>query len=143
MVICSCIAFFPNIIITYIYIPDYALEIQIHLILITTTGGRYYHYFRFIGEETGIERLSNLPNITMQAKWQRWHKSSLFGSRIHTVQSCLKNCSPLNTCQNEKIMRKEEATLHGAIKQSIQLFRQCHFSFWRNGQIISLFTSQC
>ena len=55
----------------YIYIPDYSLEIQIHLILITTTGGRYYHYFYFIGEETGIERLSNLPNITMQAKWQR------------------------------------------------------------------------
>ena len=51
----------------YIYIPYYALEIQIHLILITTKGGRYYHYFCFIGEETGIERLSNLPNITMQA----------------------------------------------------------------------------
>ena len=29
------------------------------------------------------------------------------------------------------------------IKQSTQLFRQSHFSFWRNGQIISLFTSQC
>lgn len=74
MVLCSCIAFFPNIILyiytkwdIYIYIPYYALEIQIHLILITTKGGRYYHYFCFIGEETGIERLSNLPNITMQA----------------------------------------------------------------------------